>query len=77
MQCELSLDVVFLQQKTLQPLFESIARSAVVAVKCGDVATFLGRKLNGNYQDELGNDFHTRIMGTRIKHHRVCVDKDV
>src|SRR6185312_11633208 len=22
-----------------------------------------------NFQDELGNDFHTRIEGTRIKHH--------
>ena len=28
----------------------------------------MGRKLNGNYQDEMGNRFHTRIEGTRIKH---------
>jgi hypothetical protein len=28
----------------------------------------LGRKL-GQYRDELGNDFQTRIQGTRIKHH--------
>jgi hypothetical protein len=25
-------------------------------------------KLNGNYQDEMGNRFNTRIEGTRIKH---------
>ena len=30
--------------------------------------TFLGRKWNGNYQDEMGNRFNTRIEGTRIKH---------
>ena len=33
------------------------------------VATFLGRKLTSAYQDEVGNDFSTRIEGTRIKHH--------
>ena len=33
-----------------------------------DIATFLGRKLNGNYQDEMGNRFNTRIEGMRIKH---------
>ncbi len=33
-----------------------------------NIATFLGRKLNGNYQDEMGNRFNTRIEGTRIKH---------
>jgi len=46
-----------------------LVRTAVHAVKAGNVATFLGRKLTGNYQDEVGNDFHTRIEGTRIKHH--------
>jgi len=33
------------------------------------VATFLGHKLTGHFQDELGNDFHTRIEGARLKHH--------
>jgi len=44
-------------------------RTAVHAVKADNVATFLGRKLCGQYRDELGNDFQTRIQGTRIKHH--------
>jgi hypothetical protein len=44
-------------------------RTAVHAVKAENVATFLGRKLYGQYRDELGNDFQTRIQGTRIKHH--------
>src|SRR5262249_44229908 len=29
----------------------------------------LGRKLTNGYRDELGNDFSTRIEGTRIRHH--------
>jgi hypothetical protein len=37
--------------------------------KPDDVATFRGRKPTGAYQGELGNDFHTRIEGTRTKHH--------
>jgi hypothetical protein len=37
-------------------------------VKPDNIATFLGRKLNGNYQGEMGNRFNTRIEGTRIKH---------
>jgi hypothetical protein len=32
------------------------------------VATFLGRKLTAAYSDELGNDFNTRIQGTRLRH---------
>jgi len=44
-------------------------RTAIHAVKPEQVATFLGRKLHGSYQGEIGNDFHTRIEGTRIKHH--------
>ena len=32
------------------------------------MATFLDRKLHGNYQGEIGNRFNIRIEGTRIKH---------
>jgi hypothetical protein len=50
-------------------LYENIVRSVVQDVKADQVATFLGRKLTGQYRDELGNDFSTRIQGTRIRHH--------
>lgn len=69
MQVEYSTDIIFRRQKDLRPLYETLVRTAIHAVKPDNVATFLGRKLNGNYQDELGNDYHTRIEGTRIKHH--------
>jgi hypothetical protein len=69
MQVEYATDVVFHRQQDLRPLYETLVRTAIHAVKPDNVATFLGRKLHGNYQDELGNDYHTRIEGTRIKHH--------
>lgn len=68
MQAEYATDIVFKRQKDLQPLYENISRTAIHAVKANNIATFLGRKLHGNYQDEMGNDFSTRIQGTRIKH---------
>ena len=33
------------------------------------MATFLGKKLHGNYEAEMGTHFHTRIEGTCIRHH--------
>ena len=69
MQVEYATDIVFRRQQDLGPLYETLVRTAIHAVKADNVATFLGRKLHGNYQDEVGNDFHTRIEGTRIKHH--------
>lgn len=68
-QVEYSTDVIFLRQSDLRPIYETISRMAIHAAKADDVATFLGRKLHGNYRNELGNDFTSRIEGTRIKHH--------
>jgi len=69
MQSEYATDIVFRSAKDLQPLYDAITRTAIHAVKPDHVAMFLGRKLHPNYQDELGTHYHTRIMGTRIKHH--------
>jgi hypothetical protein len=69
MQVEFATDVAFKFQRDLRPLYETIVRTAIHTVKPEQVATFLGRKLHGTYQGEIGNDFHTRIEGTRIKHH--------
>jgi hypothetical protein len=69
LQVEYATDLVFHRQADLRRLYDTLVRTAIHAVKAPDVATFLGRKLTGNFQDELGNDFHTRIEGTRIKHH--------
>lgn len=69
MQVEYATDIVFHRQSELCPLYDTLVRTAIHAVKADNVATFLGRKLTGNYRDEMGNDFHTRIEGTRLKHH--------
>ena len=69
MQVEYATDIVYRRQRDLAPVYEAITRTAVHAVKAEHVATFLGRKLNGNYKDELGNDFSTRIEGTRTGHY--------
>jgi len=68
-QLEFATDIVFQQPADLAPLYDSLIRTAVHAVQAEQVATFLGRKLHPKYQGEVGNHFHTRIRGTRIKHH--------
>ncbi len=68
MQVEWATDIVFKQQKQFQPLYEAITRRAVIDIKADQIATFLGRKMTGQYRDEMGNDFSTRIQGTRIRH---------
>ncbi|MGH9600900.1 MAG: hypothetical protein ACRD24_00810, partial [Terriglobales bacterium] len=73
MQVEYATDVVFRRQADFQPLYAALTHTAIHAIKPVHVATFLGRKLNGNYQGEVGNDFHIRIEGTRIKHHMGAV----
>ena len=67
-QVEFATDIVFQRQSDLQAVYERLTRTAIHTVKPDNIATFLGRKLNGNYQDEMGNRFNTRIEGTRIKH---------
>jgi hypothetical protein len=67
-QVEFATDIVFQRQSDVQAIYERLTRTAIHTVKPDNIATFLGRKLNGNYQDEMGNRFNTRIEGTRLKH---------
>ena len=68
-QIEYSTDIVFRDAATLEPIYKQIVYTAIHAVKAGDIATFLGRRMTGTFEGEVGNDFHTRIEGTRIRHH--------
>lgn len=68
MQAEYATDLVFKSQDTLQAFYPSLLETLTHAVKPADIATFLGRKPNGNYQGEMGNRFNKRWLGTRIKH---------
>ena len=67
-QAEYATDIVFQSKDDLELLYEHLVRTAVHTVKAENVATFLGRRLTGNYRDEVGNDLGKRIEGTRIKH---------
>lgn len=68
MQAEYATDIIFKKQADLKYIYEQLTRTAIHTVKPENIATFLGKKLHGNYQDEMGNNFNTRIEGTRIKH---------
>ena len=49
-------------------IYEPLTRLTVHTVKAQHIATFLGKKLNTNFQGEAGNRYDVRIQGTRIKH---------
>jgi len=68
MQIEYATDIVFKSRESLAPLYDHLVRSAVHVVRAEHVATFLGKKLDPRYLGEVGNDFSTRIQGTRIRH---------
>ena len=69
MQVEYALDLVFKTPATLSAFYPHLLETLILAVKPQDIATFLGKKLHGNYQGEVGNNLNTRLLGTRIKHH--------
>jgi hypothetical protein len=63
---EYATDIVFRRQADLQSIYGHLIRTAIHAVKADDMATFLGKKLHGNYQDEMGNRYNVRLEGTRV-----------
>ncbi|MEA2021433.1 MAG: MarR family transcriptional regulator [Candidatus Caldatribacteriota bacterium] len=69
MQVEYATDIVFKQQADLNLIYDNIIRTAIHSVKPDNIASFLGKKLTLRYEGEIGNNFNTRILGTRIKHH--------
>lgn len=68
MQCEYATDIVFKHQRHLQAIYSLLVESLIHSVKPENIASFLGQKMHGNYQGEMGNDFNVRPLGTRIKH---------
>ena len=68
MQCEYATDIVFNKQEELKPIYELLISTAIHTVKPDHIATFLGKKLHGNFAKEIGNNYDLRIEGSRIKH---------
>jgi len=51
MQAEYATDVVFMKQADLQDIYGQLTRTAIHTVKPDNIATFLGRKIHGNYKN--------------------------
>src|SRR6185436_930712 len=71
MQAEYATDIVFQSAATLAPLYDHLLRTAILAVKVSDVATFLGRSPNRPTEREAGSDLSIRHHGLRIEGRRV------
>jgi len=71
MQAEYATDIVFRSAATLAPLYDHLLRTAILAVKVSDVATFLGRSPKRPTDREAGSDFSIRHHGLRIEGRRV------
>jgi len=68
-QIEYATDLVFKRREDLQAVYPHLVETLIQAVKPQDIATFLGRKLHGNYPGELGRRLNrVRQLGTRIKY---------
>jgi|CXWL01.1.fsa_nt_gi hypothetical protein len=67
-QAEYATDILFKDRAALKDLYPQLLRHATVCFSAEDVLTFLGRKLNGNFQGEVMNSFKKRWPGARVKH---------
>lgn len=67
-QAEYATDIIFKSQRDLQKIYADLIATAIHTVKPENIATFLGRKLNGNYEGEAGNRYNVRAEGSCIKH---------
>ncbi len=68
MQAEYSTDIIFKNKEVLHPIYEELVKVAIHTVKPDNIATFLGQKLHGKYEGEIGNNYNVRIEGSKIKH---------
>ncbi len=67
-QIEYATDIIFKDHHTLKPIYDNLLQTSIYAIKAHDVSRFLGKKLHGNYESEIGSNLSTRIEGKRIKH---------
>lgn len=67
-QAEYATDILFSDRASLKDLYLKLVKHATVCFTAEDVLTFLGRKLNGNFQGEVLNSFQKRWPGARVKH---------
>jgi hypothetical protein len=66
-QAEYSTDLVFKRPQGLA-FYTTLLHLLVLCVQPDNIAAFLGHKLHGNYQGEVGSRFDVRWWGRRLKH---------
>jgi hypothetical protein len=71
-QSEYSTDIVFKTRQDLCELYPQLLSHSTLCFGAKEVMSFLGRKLNGNFQGEIVSDLSSlvcrRTGGSRIKH---------
>jgi hypothetical protein len=67
-QAEYATDVMFTDPTTLRALYQELLKHATLCFSAEDVLTFLGRKLHGAFEGEVGNAYKKRWPGARVKH---------
>jgi DNA-binding MarR family transcriptional regulator len=69
MQVEYATDIIFADRKTLSPIYEELIRTLSHSVKPDNVSMFLGKRLHGLYEGELGTQLSTRQEGRCLRHY--------
>ena len=68
-QVEYATDIVWRDGDALAPVYQTLVRRSVLAVKAEQVAAFLGRRwLSPTNDSEIGSNLSTRIEGMRVRH---------
>lgn len=67
-QSEWATDLVFRDRETLERIYRSLLLYGITTFSAEDVMTFLGRKLNANFEGEVIGDLKKRPEGFRLKH---------
>ncbi len=62
-QVEYATDIMFDSPAALKPIYEQLVNHATLRFSAEDVLMFLGRKLTGNFQGEVLNDYKKRQPG--------------
>ena len=69
MQAEYATDLIFENRGGLAPIYEELVRTLSHAVKPDNVSMFLGKRLHGLYDGELGTQLSTRQEGRCLRHY--------
>jgi len=67
-QAEYATDVMFTNPAALKGLYDQLLTHATCRFSAEDVMTFLGRKLDGNFAGDVGNNCRKRWPGARVRH---------